>query len=259
MLLTVLNTKSKYDITGEVRALSDDAVGVIVVGKGAALPNPPSYTMALRFLEGAKELSAQEVLALLSGVRGLFVGNLSRLERINKCWRFIKLAGKLVENIDFKYSWCSCIGLTSDSVGRRIAFERIPTPELALSGNVIIGVELFGLKCSKIELRDLPLIKFKETKPPQSFIEVLANIVETSIGDVVENLEGVIEDLGRVVEEGVKEKINELSLLLSEALKNGVAYVELDKLADEVFNEVCKKIGVYALELKNMAKKKLML
>lgn len=258
-MLTVLNTKSKYDIIGEVREVSDDVVGLIVMGKGAALPNPPSYTMALKFLEKIDELSAEEILVILSRVRGLFVGDRSKLEEVNNCWRFIELAGKLVEKLELKYSWCSCVGLTSNSVNKRVAFERIPTPELALSGNIIVGVELFDLKCRRIEFRDLPLIKFKETKPPQSLIDVLANIVEVSIGDIVENLEGVVEDIGRVVEEEVRRKIDGLNLLLSEALKNGVAYVELDKLADEMFNDVCKKIGAYVLELKNMAKRKFML
>lgn len=258
-MLTVLNTKSKYDIIGEVREVSDDAVGLIVVGKGAALPNPPSYTMALKFLEKIDELSAEEILVILSRVRGLFVGDRSKLKEVNSCWRFIELAGKLVEKLELKCSWCSCVGLTSNSMSKRVAFERIPTPELALSGNIIVGVDLFDLKCRRIEFRDLPLIKFKETKPPQSLMEVLANIVEVSIGDIVENLEGVVEDIGRVVEVEVRRKIDELNLLLSEALKNGVAYVELDKLADEMFNDVCKKIGAYVLELKNMAKRKLML
>ncbi|MEM0317263.1 MAG: hypothetical protein QXO97_04680 [Candidatus Nezhaarchaeales archaeon] len=259
MMLTILNTKSKYDITGEVREVLDDVVGLIVVGRGAALPNPPSYITALKFLEKIDELSVEEVLGALSRIRGIFVGNKSKLEEINKCWRFIGLAGKLIENLELKHSWCSCIGLTSNSIGKRVAFERIPTPELALSGNVIVGVELFDLKCRKIEFRDLPLIKFKETKPPQSLIDILADIVEASIGDVVENLEGVVEDIGRVVEDAVKREIDELNTLLSEALKEGVAYVELDKLADEIFNNVCKKVGTYALDLRNIARRRLML
>lgn len=259
LILTILNTKSRYDISGEVREVSDDVVGIIAVGKGGALPNPPSRDVALKFLQRADELSIEEVLAVLSRIRGLFIGYQSKLEEINKCWKLMKIAGKLVENLDFKYSWCSCIGLTSDSMSKRVAFERIPTPELALSGNVIIGVELFDLKCRRIEFRDLPLIKIKETKPPQSFIDILANMVEASVGDVVENLEGVVEDVGREVEEEIKRRIDELNSLLCESLKNGVAYVELDKLADEIFNSVCKKVGAYALELKNVARRRLMI
>lgn len=258
-MLTVLNTKSKYDITGEVQEVLDDSVGVMAIGKGGALPDPPSYDLALRFLERADELSTEEVLVILSRVRGLFIGNQSKLEEVNKCWKLMRLSGRLVENLNFKYSWCSCVGLTSDSISKRVAFERIPTPELALSGNVIVGVELFDLKCRRVEFNDLPLIKFKETKPPQSFIDILASLVEVSIGDVVENLEGVVEDIGREIERETRRRIDELNSLLSEALKNGVAYVELDKLADEIFNSVCRKVGAYALELNSMARRKLML
>lgn len=258
-MLTILNTKSKYDITGEVQEVSDSAVGMIAIGRGGALPNPPSYDMALKFLERVNELSVEETLAILGRVRGLFIGDQSKLEEVNKCWRLMRLAGKLIENLNLKHSWCSCIGLTSDSIGKRVAFERIPIPELALSGNVVIGLELFDQKCRRIEFRDLPLIKFKETKSPQSFIDILANIIETSVGDVVEGLEGVIEDLGMVVDEEVRSKISELNMLLSEVLKDGVAYVELDKLADEMFMDVCRRVGAYVLELKNMAKRRLML
>lgn len=258
-MLTVLNSKSRYDIAGEAREVIDSAVGVIVVGRGAALPNPLSHAVALKFIEKVDELSTEDVLMILSRIRGVFIGDKSKLEEVNKCWRFIELGGKLVKDLDLKCSWCSCIGLTNDSIGRRIAFERIPTPELALSGNVIVGVGLFNLSCRRIEFRDLPLIKFKEVRRPKSFIEMLANIVETSVGDVVENLEGVVEEVGEIVREEIGRRMEELNSLISEALKEGVAYVELDKLANEIFMDVCRKVGAYALELKSAAKRKLMI
>jgi len=90
-------------------------------------------------------------------------------------------------------------------------------------------------------------------------IDVLANIVEVQVGDVVENLEGVVEELGDVVERAIKEEGERLRALVDEALRDGVAYVELDKLADEVFNQLCKKVGSYVLGLREAAKRKLMI
>jgi len=258
LILTVLNSRSKYDITGEAKEVFDEAVGALVIGKGGVVPSPPSYDLALKFLERADELSAEEALMVLSRVKGLFVGNPSRLEAVNKCWRLVRLSGRLVEGLDLEGSWCSCIGLTRDSVGKRVAFERVPVPELALSGNVVVGIGLFGLRCRRVEFRDVPLIKLREERPPRSMIDILANIVETQVGDVVENLEGVVEELGEVVEEAIKEEGERLKALVDEALRDGVAYVELDKLADEVFNYLCKKAGSYVLGLREAAKRKLM-
>ena len=258
-MLTVLNSRSKYDVTGEVKEMFDEAVGPLIVGKGGVVPSPPSYDLALKFLEKADELSAEEALKILSGIRGVFVGDPARLEAVNECWRLVRLSGKLVKGLDLEGSWCSCIGLTRDSVGKRVAFERIPVPELALSGNVVVGVELFGLRCRRVEFRDVPLIKFKEERPPRSMIDILANIVEAQVGEVTENLEGVVEELGEVVEGAIKEEGERLGKLIDEALRDGVAYVELDKLADEVFNNLCKRVGSYVLGLREMAKKKLMI
>ena len=259
MILTVLNSGSKYDLTEGVREVIDSAVGVIVVGRGGAIPNPPSHDLALKFLERPDELSAEEALKLLSNVRGVFVGDLSRLEAVNKCWRLVRLSGKLVEGLELEGSWCSCVGLTKSNMGKRVAFERIPVPELALSGNLVVGVELFGLKCKRVEFCDVPLIKLKEERPPRSMIDILANIVEVQVGDVVENLEGVVEELGDVIEGALKEEDEKLKALVDEALRNGVAYVELDELADDVFNRLCKKVGFYVLGLKEMARRKLMI
>lgn len=259
MILTVLNSGSKYDIMGGVREVADSTVGVLVAGRGGVVPNPPSYDLALKFLERPDELSAEEALMVLSGVKGVFVGDPWRLEAINKCWRLVRLCGKLVERLDPEDSWCSCIGLTKDSVGKRAAFERIPVPELALSGNVVVGVELFGLRCRRVEFRDVLLIKLKEERPPRSMIDILANIVEVQIGDVVENLEGVVEELGDVVERALKEEGERLRALIDESLRDGVAYVELDKLTDEVFNQLCKKVGSYVFGLREVAKRKLMI
>ncbi|NHW44871.1 MAG: hypothetical protein HA491_03955 [Candidatus Verstraetearchaeota archaeon] len=259
LILTVLNSRSKYDIMGGVREVTDSTVGVFVVGGGGVVPNPPSYDLALKFLERPDELSAEEALMLLSRVRGVFVGDPSRLEATNKCWRLVRLCDKLVERLDLRSSWCSCVGLTKDSAGKRVGFERIPVPELVLSGNVVVGIELFGLRCRRVEFRDVPLIKLKEERPPHSMIDVLANIVEVQVGDVVENLEGVVEELGDVVERAIKEEGERLRALVDEALRDGVAYVELDKLADEVFNQLCRKVGSYVLGLREAAKRKLMI
>jgi len=259
LMLTVLNSGSKYDVTGGVREVIDSAVGVIVVGRGGAIPNPPSHDLALKFLERPGELSVDEALKLLSGLKGVFVGDPSRLEVVNKCWRLVELSGKLVERLELEGSWCSCVGLTRDGAGKRVAFERVPVPELALFGNLVVGVELFGLRCRRVEFRDVPLLKFREERPPRSMIDILANIVEAQVGDVVENLEGVVEELGDVVERALKEEGEKLRALVSEALRDGVAYVELDKLADEVFNQLCKKVGFYVFELREVAKRKLMI
>jgi len=259
LMLTVLNSRSKYDVTGEVKEVFDEAVGPLIVGKGGVVPSPPSYDLALKFLEKADELSAEEALKILSGIRGVFVGDPSRLEAVNRCWRLVSLSGRLVKGLDLEDSWCSCIGLTRDSIGKRVAFERIPVPELALSGNVVVGLELFGLKCRRVEFRDVPLIKFREGRPPHSMIDILADIIETQMGDVVENLEGVVEELGDVIEGTIKEEGERLRKLINEALRDGVAYAELDRLADEIFNDLCKRVGSYVLGLREMAKRRLMI
>ena len=258
-MLTILNSRAKYDISCEPKVVSDAAIGEIVIGKKAAIPTPPSYEEAVKFIENPEQLGIKEVLGILSRIRGLFIGNASRLEEANQCWALMKAAGKIVEELDLTSSWCSCIGLTSNSIDKRVAFERMPIPELALSGNIVMGIELFNLKCRRIEFRDIPLVKFDKPKPPQSLIDIMAHMVETSVGDVVANLEGVIEDLGRTIEKTIKEELDEIRKLMSEGMKEGVVYVELDKLSDEVFNNICKKLGKQILEMKEEAERKLMI
>ncbi|MHC1628725.1 MAG: hypothetical protein ACXQTI_07835 [Candidatus Nezhaarchaeales archaeon] len=259
MKLTVLNSRAKYDISCEPKVVSDSAIGAIVIGREAAIPIPSSYEEAVKFIENPEQLSIKEVIGILSRIRGLFIGNASRLEKANQCWTLMRLAGKVVERLDLTSSWCSCIGLTSDSIDKRVAFERIPIPELALSGNIVMGIELFNLKCRRVEFRDIPLVKFDRPKPPQSLIDIMAHMVETSVGDVVANLEGVIEDLGRTIERVIKKELDEIGELMKEGLKEGVVYVELDKLSDEIFNNICKRLGRQILELKEEAKRRLMI
>ncbi len=259
MMLTVLNSSAKYDISGEPRRITDEAIGEIVIGRDAAVISPPSYDEAVKFIERPNELNVEEVLKILNGIKGLFIGNPSRLEDANKCWKLIKLAGKLIEDLEPSTSWCSCIGLTNYSLEKRVAFERIPTPELALSGNVVIGVGIFNSKCRRIEFRDVPLIKFDKPSPPASMVDALAQMIEVSVGDVVANLEGVVEDLAKSLNSAIKEEVEKIMNMLKEGVENGVVYVEIDKLSEEMFNRVCKKIGQHILTLREEAKKRLMI
>lgn len=260
MKLIVINSKAKYDMDCEPKVVMDDVVGGIVIGRRAAIPMQSLHEeRAIRLIENLESLNIEEVISVLGNIRGVFVGEASKLEEVNRCWRLMRLAGKLIERPGLTSSWCACIGLTNDSINKRVAFERIPTPELALSGNVVVGVSLFNLKCNRIEFRDIPLVKFDKPKPPQSLVDIMASMIESSVGDVVANLEAIIEDVGRRINDLIKAKLKDIEKLIDEALREGVAYVEFDKLADEIFNDICKGLGSHMLSIKEEAKRRLMI
>ncbi|MCS7139386.1 MAG: hypothetical protein N3F04_00850 [Candidatus Nezhaarchaeota archaeon] len=259
MRLFVVNSGAIYDIDGDPRMISDTVVGDILVGRRAAIPGPPSRDEAVKFIEDPKQLSVEAIIRILSSIRGVFIGEPSKLEEANKCWSLIRLSGKLIEKLEPTYSWCSCIGLTNSSIKRRVAFERMSTPETVLSGNVVVGLSLFNLPCKRIEFRDTPLLKFNKPQSPRSLIDIVAEMMNSRIGDVVINLEGIVEDIGEKLDDLAKAKLRSINDVLNKAVEGGIAYIELDKLADETFNDVCKELGHYILDIKKRATRMLMI
>lgn len=256
----MINSGAKYDLEGAPRKVVDESVGPIAVGCGAAVPlKEVEEEVAFKFLANPSSLSCEEAFKLLRSVKGVFVGYEDKLSGLSECWRLFKLAGKLTSNLDLSCSWCSCIGLTDKSLEKRVAVERIPIPELALSGNVVIGLSVLGFSCRRVEFQEIPLVKFEKPKPPPSLIDVVAQAVDSGAGDVVVNVEGVIEDLAKEVKKGLEEELAALSSAVKEAVEGGAAYVEVEGLVDDVFNRLCKRLGRYALSLKEEARRKLMI